>query len=108
LENDALLRREGIWLGEGTVNVAEYAGLLAGLRAAIDLGVDDLEVTGDSALVVHQVRGAWKIKAQHLRPLVDQARQMLTQINTWKIYHIPRSENQEADALYNETLDSLA
>ena len=59
--------------GITTNNVAEYQGLIAGLRAAADLGRDEVEVRMDSELVVEQMSGRWQIKHPGLRPLAAQA-----------------------------------
>ncbi len=52
-----------------TNNEAEYTGLIIGLEKAIEQGIQELEVYGDSNLVVNQVNGFWRIKQSHLRPL---------------------------------------
>ena len=49
--------------------MAEYSGLIAGLRAAADLGAVEVEVRMDSKLVVEQMSGRWQIKHPGLRPL---------------------------------------
>lgn len=95
-------------LGVATNNVAEYAGLVAGLEAAreIDPGAQ-VEVRMDSRLVVEQMSGRWQIKHEDMRRLAAQARAVLPagQVTyTW----IPRAQNAAADALANEAMDLRA
>ncbi len=67
-------RAEG--LGVTTNNVAEYQGLVAGLRAAAELGAEVVAVRMDSKLVVEQMSGRWQIKHAALKPLAQQAREI--------------------------------
>ncbi|HEX2805776.1 MAG TPA: bifunctional RNase H/acid phosphatase [Kineosporiaceae bacterium] len=95
-------------IGRATNNVAEYRGLLAGLRAAV--GIDPactVEVRMDSKLVVEQMSGRWQIKHQDMRALAAQARGVLPADRvtyTW----IPRAQNTRADALANQAMDAAA
>lgn len=78
-------------------NVAEYLGLIHGLLRCIDLGIDTLEVYGDSQLVIYQVTGKNKTKSENMKILnitVNQIKSMFTSI---EFYWIPREGNQEAD-----------
>jgi ribonuclease HI len=95
-------RRETI--GRATNNEAEYRALLLGIALARELGADEVELIGDSALIAHQVRGEWKVKQEHLRPLRDQVLDELRGIE-WTIRNVPREENTRADELVNEALD---
>ncbi len=92
-------------LGVATNNVAEYSGLVAGLRAAARVdSTAQVEVRMDSKLVVEQMSGRWKVRHRDLRPLATQAREAFPyeQITwTW----IPREQNTHADRLLNEALD---
>jgi ribonuclease HI len=95
-------------IGEATNNVAEYRAVLLGIELAGELGADELELVGDSKLIVEQVRGNWKIKQEHLRPLRDQVVDALERFPKWRIRHVRRGENERADELLNEALDSAA
>ncbi len=92
-------------LGVTTNNVAEYSGLVAGLRAAaaIDPGAE-VTVRMDSRLVVEQMSGRWKIRNGDLRILADQARAAFPGpvLYEW----VPRAQNSAADRLANEAMDS--
>jgi ribonuclease HI len=94
-------------IGETTNNVAEYRALLLGIDLARELGADEVEFVGDSMLIVEQVRGNWKVKQEHLRPLHTKARDALRDLGSWSIRHVKRDENSRADELLNEALDSL-
>ncbi|HEY3192388.1 MAG TPA: reverse transcriptase-like protein [Solirubrobacterales bacterium] len=94
-------------IGETTNNVAEYRALLLGIDLARELGADEVEFVGDSMLIVEQVRGNWKVKQEHLRPLHTKATDALRDLGSWSIRHVKRDENSRADELLNEELDSL-
>jgi ribonuclease HI len=93
-------------IGEASNNVAEYRAVLLGAELARDLGAEEIEMIGDSALIAHQVRGEWKVKEVHLRPLRDRAREALDELGRWSIRNVPREQNAAADRLVNEALDS--
>jgi ribonuclease HI len=92
-------------LGHATNNVAEYRGLLLGLRRALELGATEVEVVNDSELVAKQVTGAYKVKHPDMRPLHAEARAALGRFERWTVRSVPRALNAEADALVNSALD---
>jgi ribonuclease HI len=92
-------------IGEATNNIAEYRALLLGIELAKQLGADEVEFVGDSMLVVEQVRGNWKVKQDHLRPLHTGVKDALRGLGSWSIRHVKRGENERADELLNEALD---
>jgi broad specificity phosphatase PhoE/ribonuclease HI len=96
------------YLGVVTNNVAEYRGLLAGLRAAHDLDPSArVHVRMDSKLVVEQMSGRWKIKHPDMKPLaLEAARAFPPERVTYE--WIPREQNKHADRLANEAMDSGA
>lgn len=93
-------------IGVATNNEAEYAALIAGLELAHDKGVTDLSVFCDSQLIVSQVKGEWKIKKEHLRHFAVKARSLLNGFERASIEHIRREENEDADRLANQGMDS--
>jgi ribonuclease HI len=95
-------------IGEATNNVAEYRALLLGIQLAKELGADEVELVADSKLTVEQVRGNWKVKQAHLRPLREQVVDALEHFKTWSIRHVKRGENERADELLNDALDAAA
>jgi ribonuclease HI len=96
-------RREQI--GRATNNVAEYRALLLGIERARALGASEVELVGDSELVVRQVRGEYKVKDAGLKPLHAEVARALGEFDEWSIRHVRREDNAEADRLVNEALD---
>jgi probable phosphoglycerate mutase len=92
-------------LGVTTNNVAEYSGLIAGLKAAADLGADEVDVRMDSKLVVEQMSGRWKIKHAGLRPLAAEAAQLVQRFSAVRFEWVPRELNAHADRLANQAMD---
>ena len=93
-------------LGTATNNVAEYSGLVAGLRAAAGMAPRaDVEVRLDSRLVVEQMSGRWQIKDETLRSLANVAQQAAQELGTVTYTWVPRSRNSRADKLANEAMD---
>ncbi len=105
-EAGAVLREVGTFLGVATNNVAEWTGLLTGLEAALELGVDDLSVRLDSELVVKQISGAYRVKNEGLIPLHAKAKVLLRKFAHVDVKHVPRKQNAAADALVNQVLDA--
>ncbi|MEU8610953.1 bifunctional RNase H/acid phosphatase [Actinoplanes sp. NPDC048791] len=95
-------------LGVTTNNVAEYQGLIAGLRAAAELGAARVDVRMDSKLVVEQMSGRWQIKNPGLRPLAAEAAKLVDGFTTVTFDWIPRERNKLADALANRAMDEAA
>jgi ribonuclease HI len=93
------------YLGHTTNNVAEYEALLLGLRAARELGVEQLEVRADSELLIRQLKGEYRVRSPGLRPLFEQARGLISTFAGVKLVHIRRELNGEADRLANAGID---
>ncbi len=92
-------------IGSTTNNVAEWRGFLAALEAAVASGAARVEIRADSQLVVRQFLGEYKMKAEHLRPFLEEARRQAARIASLRVVHVRREENREADALANAALD---
>lgn len=105
-EDGTVLREIGTFLGVATNNVAEWTGLLTGLEAALELGVDDLAVRLDSELVVKQLSGAYRVKHEGLIPLHAKAKGLLRRFAHVDVQHVRRKANAAADALVNAVLDA--
>jgi broad specificity phosphatase PhoE/ribonuclease HI len=96
-------------IGHATNNVAEYRGLIAGLRAAASLSAKaSLEVRMDSKLVVEQMSGRWKIKHPDMIPLALEARDLASGFSSVRYTWVPRAKNTHADRLANEAMDAAA
>ena len=107
-DDGTVLDARGEAIGVATNNVAEYRGLLAGLEAALERGVEEVEVVSDSELVVKQMRGEYKVKNETLRDLVDEAHALESRFRRVTYTAVRREHNELADRLVNEALDSAA
>lgn len=96
----------GAVIGRATNNVAEYRALIFGIERAAALGATELELVGDSELIVKQVRGEYKVKDPNMKPLHAAVRAALADFDRWSIRHVKRIHNAEADRLVNEALDA--
>jgi ribonuclease HI len=105
-EDGTVLAAHGETIGVATNNVAEYRALVEGLRKAAELHVGELEVVADSELVVHQMRGEWKIKKDTLRALWEEASDLAARIGKVRYTAVRREHNELADRLVNEALDA--
>ncbi|GAU10286.1 hypothetical protein TSUD_423310, partial [Trifolium subterraneum] len=90
---------------ECTNNIAEYEACIMGIEEAIDLRIKNIDIYGDLAPVINQIKGEWETRHAGLIPYRDYARRLLTFFNKVELHHIPRDENQMADAL--ATLSSM-
>jgi ribonuclease HI len=98
------LAAEGRYLGRATNNVAEYQGLIAGLRKAKDLGIAELVVRLDSELIVSQLTGVYRVRAEHLKSLFDLAKGLLASFAKTSVQHTPRANNARADELATQAI----
>lgn len=89
------------YLGKQTNNVAEYSGLILGLQKAFELGIVDLNVYGDSMLVIKQMMGKYKVNSPSIKPYYEKAKEI--KINA-TFSHIYREKNARADELANQAL----
>ena len=97
------------YIGTATNNVAEYKALLNGLRLAHEKGITNLDVYGDSKLVIEQVTGNWKVKSPLLTPIHREICTFLVNNPFEQItfQHVYRNNNKRADELANEALDAV-
>jgi ribonuclease HI len=93
------------YIGRFTNNVAEYYGLIAAMDYAQSHGIRALLVESDSELMVKQMRGQYKVKSADLQPLFERAKKMSQSFESFRIDHVYREQNREADTLANEALD---
>ena len=104
-EDGTVLDARGEAIGVATNNVAEYRGLLAGLEAAIERGVEEVEVVSDSELLVKQMRGEYKVKNRALQDLFLDASRIARKVGRVTYTAVRREHNELADSLVNEALD---
>ncbi len=103
-----VLAEVGVWVGVATNNVAEYSGMLAGVRRALEIEPNaHLTVRMDSKLVVEQMMGRWKIKHPAMAELAHEARLLLTGTPV-RFEWVPRLQNSRADACANQAMDARA
>ena len=95
-------------IGIATNNIAEYNGLLAALRWAVDEDVRSLHVKADSELMVKQMLGEYRVKNPGLQPLYAEARRLVARIGDVTFEHVRRERNQDADRLANQAMDEAA
>lgn len=94
------------FIPESTNNIAEYQGLLLGLRHSIKQGWLSLQVKADSKLMVNQVNRVWRVNFPHLEILRDEVDLLVDQLTTFSIEYVKRADNAEADRLCNECMDA--
>ncbi|MCB0326322.1 MAG: ribonuclease HI family protein [Bdellovibrionales bacterium] len=92
-------------IGQTTNNVAEYRALIEGCKLARSQEITELHIFSDSQLLVRQVLGQYKVKQPHLKLLWQEAKDILASFEVFSLDHVPREENQKADALANQALD---
>jgi ribonuclease HI len=93
------------YLGARTNNFAEYSALLAALEFAITNGHKSLRVISDSELMVKQMKGQYRVNSPELRPLYEEAKRRLPQLDHFQIQHVLREKNHHADRLANLAMD---
>src|SRR5690349_24628073 len=103
--NGASVAKLKKYIGRFTNNVAEYYGLIAAMDYAQSHGVRAIRIESDSELLVKQMRGLYKVKSADLQPLYERAQKMSKAFDSFRIDHVYRELNREADALANEALD---
>ena len=96
------------YIGRMTNNVAEYYGLIAALDYAQSHQIRALRIESDSELLVKQMRGQYKVKSADLKPLFERAKKMSQSFASFRIDHVYREQNAEADALANEAMDEVS
>jgi probable phosphoglycerate mutase len=108
-ETGIVLAERSESIGTATNNVAEYNGLIAGLRAAAEIDPRaDIEVRMDSKLVVEQMSGRWKVKHPDMKPLALTAAEAARSFSRITYTWVPREQNKHADRLANEAMDRAA
>src|SRR2546430_6961651 len=96
------------YIGRTTNSVAEYYGLVAALDYAQAHSIRALRIESDSELLVKQMRGTYKVKSEDLKPLYERAKKMSQTIAAFRIEHVYREQNREADLLANEAMDEVS
>jgi len=103
--SDGIVAEGSDTVGRATNNQAEYEALVRALAVARDYGFDEVDVRGDSELVVRQVRGEYDVNDPDLREYRVTARERLGVFDDWSLEHVSREINERADKLANDALD---
>ncbi len=101
-ESGRALARISRRIGVTTNNRAEYLALIAGLKEALRLGAETLDIKLDSQLIVRQLNGRYRSK--ELKALHQETAQLLGKFRSCTIKHVPREQNRLADALAKRAL----
>ena len=105
-DDGAVVEAVGETIGRETNNVAEYKAMLRGIELALAHGADEVEMIGDSELIIRQIEGRYKVKKADLKPLHAEAKELLAKFDRWSVRHVKREHNADADALVNQALDN--
>lgn len=104
-ENGNEIWSQSLFVGlKETNNYAEYKGLILGLNKACELGIQNLQVQGDSQLIIKQMKGEYKVTSENLIPLFNEAKQLEKPFVSIEYQHIYREKNRRADYLSNEAI----
>ncbi len=105
-ERGRVLKELSQFVGRKTNNQAEYMALIQGLEAAAEYQANAVQVRLDSELLVHQLRGEYKVKSPLLKPLRNKVQKLLAKYKVVGIEHIERQYNRAADRLANRAIDT--
>jgi ribonuclease HI len=103
--DDGIVAEGGKRIGETTNNRAEYEALVHALTVAADYGFEEVDVRGDSELIVRQIRGEYDVNDPGLREYRVRALELLDSFAEWSLSHVPREINERADELANDALN---
>ncbi|MEQ9729758.1 MAG: ribonuclease HI family protein [Candidatus Methanoperedens sp.] len=106
LENGKKVKEVSKRIGTGTNNIAEWRALIEGLKLAKAEGCMELEVRGDSQLIIKQISGKFRVKSDNLVPLFNEARKLCMGFEELRLKWVRREENLYADTLSNKALDT--
>ncbi len=95
------------YLGTATNNIAEYKALILGIKLATEYAAGAVLFKSDSELMVKQINGVYRVKNTRLKLLFIEVQNLLKKLPNWKIMHVRREKNQEADLLANKGVDTM-
>ena len=93
------------YLGIATNNIAEYKALILGIKSSMEYNAKEILFKSDSELMVKQIKGEYRVKNPQLKLLFTEVKELLKKLPNWKIMHVRREENSEADLLANKGID---
>jgi ribonuclease HI len=103
--DDGIVAEGGKRIGETTNNRAEYEALVYALEVAADYGFEEVDVRGDSELIVRQIHGEYDVNDPGLREYRVRALELLDSFAEWSLSHVPREINERADELASDALN---
>lgn len=106
-EGGEILGQIAEYIGTETNNVAEYTALVRALEVVRPHGVREITVRADSELMIRQLKGEYRVKAENLRPLFMRCMQLSQSFERVNFEHVRREANKVADGLANQALDLL-
>ncbi|MHC4267800.1 MAG: ribonuclease HI family protein [Planctomycetota bacterium] len=104
-KNSNLINEACDYLGVATNNIAEYKALILGIKLSMEYNAKKILFKSDSELMVKQIKGEYKVKNTRLKLLFTEVQDLLKKLPDWKIMHVRREENSEADLLANKGID---
>ena len=104
-ETGAVLAELARFLGVRTNNYAEWTAVEDALREALALGARQVDLRMDSELVARQISGRYRVKHPDLKPIHARVMEMLGQLSSYTVGHVPRELNKDADRLSNVAID---
>ncbi len=104
-KNSNLINEACDYLGVATNNIAEYKALILGVKLSTKYNAKRVLFKSDSELMVKQIKGEYRVKNAQLKILFTEAQSLLKKLPNWKIMHVPREENKEADLLANKGVE---
>ena len=104
-KDSKLIKECSEYIGIATNNVAEYKALILGVKEAIKCDAQEILFRTDSELLAKQIMGEYRVKNTQLMYLFTEVQGLLKKLPKWKIKHIPRVENKEADMLANKGIE---
>jgi ribonuclease HI len=104
-ESGEVIGEVGRSIGVATNTVADYEALIEGLQMALDKGVREVHVFVDSPLIAGHLLEGHRVRADHLRPVVEQVRQLLEVFSTWSLTRVPRKLNHDSNQLATKAID---
>ncbi len=87
-----------------SVHAAELQAIIKGIECCLEMGLDRLTVHSDSLLNVKQINKEWRIKNSFLKKLHLKLNDLLEKLEYFRIKHIKRRANQEADSICSKLL----
>src|SRR5918999_982449 len=103
-ESGELIGEGGRSIGVTTNTVADYTALIEGLEMALEKGVGEVAVNVDSPVIAGHLLNEYRVRSDHLRPLVEQVRQLLDRFSSWSLTPVSRDLNRESHLLANREI----